>query len=51
MPAKSDAQRRYLNAKFGHEWVKAHHFDTKGDLPAYASHPKKGKRVRRKHKS
>lgn len=33
MPAKSEAQRRYLNAKFGHEWVKKHHFDNKGKLP------------------
>lgn len=22
MPAKSEAQRKALNAKFGHEWVK-----------------------------
>ena len=34
MPAKSEAQRRYLNAHFGHAWVKAHHFDNKGHLPA-----------------
>ncbi len=33
MPAKSSAQRRYLNARFGHEWVKEHHFDNKGKLP------------------
>lgn len=33
MPAQSDAQRRYLNAKFGHAWVKKHHFDNSGDLP------------------
>ena len=24
MPAKSEAQRKYLNAKFGHDWVKEH---------------------------
>lgn len=34
MPAQSEAQRRYLNAKFGHAWVKRHHFDNKGKLPA-----------------
>jgi len=34
MPAKSEAQRRLLNAKFGHKWVKKHHFDNKGKLPA-----------------
>ncbi len=33
MPAKSEKQRRYLNAKFGHAWVKKHHFDNKGKLP------------------
>lgn len=44
MPAKSTAQRKYLNAKFGHEWVKAHGFDNKGKLPARV----KGKRKARK---
>lgn len=36
MPAVSRAQSRFLNARFGHEWVKEHGFDnsTKG-LPAY----------------
>lgn len=34
MPAKSEAQRRYLNMKFGHAWAKRHHFDNKGKLPA-----------------
>lgn len=34
MPARSEAQRRYLYAKFGPAWVKAHHFDNKGKLPA-----------------
>lgn len=33
MPAKSQAQRKYLNWKFGHAWVKEHHFDNKGLLP------------------
>lgn len=35
MPAKSEAQRRLLNAKFGHAWVKRHHFDNKGKLPQH----------------
>ena len=30
MPAVSQAQREALNAKFGHAWVKQHHFDNKG---------------------
>jgi hypothetical protein len=32
VPAKSPAQRRFLNWKFGHAWVKRHHFDNKGKL-------------------
>jgi hypothetical protein len=35
MPAKSDAQRRYLNAHFGHAWMKAHHYDNPGKLPTH----------------
>jgi hypothetical protein len=27
MPAESQAQSRYLNWRFGHDWVKQHHFD------------------------
>ena len=34
MPATSEAQRKLLNAKFSHAWVKKHHFDNKGKLPA-----------------
>lgn len=34
MPAKSEAQRRLLNARFGHEWVRRHGFDNRGKLPA-----------------
>ena len=33
MPARSQAQRAYLNAKFGHDWVKEHDFDNPGKLP------------------
>lgn len=34
MPLKSKAQGRFLNWKFGHQWVKKHHFGGKqGGLP------------------
>lgn len=32
MPAKSQKQRAFLNWKFGHAWVKRHHFANKGKL-------------------
>ena len=32
MPAKSQKQRAYLNWRFGHNWVKRHHFANKGKL-------------------
>lgn len=35
MPAVSQAQREFLNARFGHAWVKRHHFDNPGPLPAH----------------
>lgn len=41
MPAKSQAQRAYLNMKFGHAWVKKHHFDNKGKLPKHVRRRKK----------
>lgn len=40
MPAKSQAQRKFLYAHFGEAWVKLHHFDNKGKLPKKA---RKGK--------
>ncbi len=43
MPSKSQAQRAYLFAKFGAEWVRKHHFDNKGKLP---KHVKKAKKKR-----
>ena len=44
MPAKSKAQSRYLNWKFGHSWVKAHHFDTPTkSLPNHVGHADHGK--------
>lgn len=63
MPVRSEAQRRYLNMKFGHDWVKEHHFDQRGKLPEHAAKAKggrerdrlvkqfaRGRRVRRKRK-
>lgn len=41
MPARSQAQRQFLHARFGHAWVKRHHFDNRGKLP---------KRVKRKRR-
>jgi hypothetical protein len=46
MPAKSEKQRRFLNWKFGHAWVKRHHFDNKGKLPKRAHH-KRGRKKKR----
>ena len=48
MPAVSQAQRAYLNATKGHAWVKKHHFDNKGKLPAHVGKRRKGKRGRSK---
>lgn len=42
MPAKSQAQRAFLNWKFGHDWTKEHHFDNKGKLPEHVA-PKRYK--------
>jgi len=50
MPAKSQAQREFLNAKFGHSWVKKHHFDNKGKLPEKATTKAKAKPATRKKK-
>ena len=44
MPAKSQAQREALNAKFGHAWVKRHHFDNKGKLPQRVTAVKNAKK-------
>lgn len=44
MPARSQAQRAYLNAHLGHAWVKAHGFDNRGKLPAKVG----GKSVKKK---
>lgn len=50
MPALSQAQRAYLNMVFGHEWVKKHHFDNKGKLPAHVTKAKKTKKGRKRRK-
>jgi len=47
MPAKSQAQRAFLNAKFGHSWVKKHHFDNEGKLPEHAAKAAYKKRKKR----
>ncbi len=44
MPARSESQRRYLNMRFGHDWVKKHGYDNKGKLPAHAKSRNAGKR-------
>jgi hypothetical protein len=49
MPAKSEAQRRLLNAKFGHAWVKRHHFDNPGKLPEHVGDKKKPKKKATDH--
>lgn len=46
MPAKSEAQRRYLFSKFGAAWVKKHHFDNKGKLPGHVG-PRQSALLRR----
>lgn len=45
MPSKSEAQRKYLNAKFGHAWVKSHGFDNAGRLPAHVTKGPVSKRL------
>ncbi len=42
MPAKSEAQRRFLYAKFGSAWVHRHHFANKGRLRGRLSEHHKG---------
>jgi hypothetical protein len=47
MPAKSQAQRELLNARFGHAWVKAHHYDNPGKLPAHVGRAKAVKNAKK----
>jgi len=35
LPAVSQKQRAFLNWRFGHAWVRRHHFANKGKLPTY----------------
>jgi hypothetical protein len=43
MPLRSKAQGRFLNWKFGHDWVKEHHFGgSQKSLPKYV-HAQGGK--------
>ena len=48
MPAKSEAQRRYLNRRFGHQWVVAHGYDNAGKLPAKVGRGKVKKKTLKK---
>lgn len=48
MPAKSQAQRAYLYAKFGAAWAKKHGFDNPGKLPARVGKKKAaGKKIKK----
>lgn len=35
MPARSQAQRGFLAARFGPDWMRKHGFDNKGKLPEH----------------
>jgi hypothetical protein len=48
VPAKSEKQRKFLNWKFGHAWVKRHGFANKGKLPKRKGKAKRTKRGSRK---
>ena len=47
MPVKSKAQLRYLESKFGHEWVRRHHFVASGS--DYVKLPVHVRKKRRRH--
>lgn len=49
MPAKSEAQRRFLYAHFGAAWVKAHHFNNDGKLPAHVDKKRHKTKNHRRH--
>ena len=48
MPAKSEAQRRFIYATKGAKFAKAHHFDNKGKLPARVGKKSKAKKKGRR---
>ena len=50
MPARSQAQRAYLNVHFGHDWVKRHHFDNKGELPERSPRKRMIRKFHRRHR-
>ena len=50
MPAMSQSQRGYLGVHFGPEWMKHHHFDNKGKLPAHVRDSKVTKNAKKNHK-
>jgi hypothetical protein len=55
MPAKSEAQRRFIFARKGKAWAKRHGYDNKGKLPARVGKKKRakargGKRRRKRKK-
>ena len=48
MPAKSEAQRRFIYGVKGPQFAREHHFDNPGKLPARVKpKAKKGKRKRK----
>ena len=47
MSAVSQKQRAFLNWKFGHAWVRRHHFANKGKLPEYVKSKAIVNRLRR----
>lgn len=51
MPAKSEAQRRYIYGVRGAKFAKRHHFDNKGKLPAKAGKKKASKTKGAKRRS
>jgi hypothetical protein len=55
MPARAVSARqwRYLNARFGHAWVKAHQISPPGTrgLPALGSEPGRRRRRRRRRQA
>jgi len=51
MPARSEAQRRYLAARFGIEWMRRHHFDNPGKLPRHVGDAKARKAGRKLRES
>lgn len=49
MPAMSEAQRKFLYARKGPAWAKAHGFDNKGKLPEHVAKRAAKRHVKRHH--